>query len=459
MVWSIVPSQQNNVMSSWNPYQPTSKQPWDVRRVVHLHRRCVFGPCWAEVDRDLSGDPQAAVTRILEGSCRAVGTPEDFEQLWPLIGQAAVTSDNPGRLKAWWVYRLLFSPDPLGERLTLMWHNHFATSNLKIADLALMRDQNETLRRHARAPFAEIMSAMMRDPALLRWLDAPTNRKGHANENLARELMELFTLGVGHYTEDDVTEAARALTGWTVRDGQFFESSLAHDAGEKSILGETGTFNTDDLLAILLDHPATAERLAWRLTNEFFGEDVVDDTAMRELASGLVEHQLDIGWAVETVLRSEWFFSEANVGTRVCDPVTFLLAPLRAIECWRQTPSTLILAEWLKRFGQDLFYPPNVGGWNGGRTWLTTRTVIARANYADAISAGLLASPPSPPELGSIGQDPEQIVSQLAVLTLGESSNDLIARICKDSASQASDRPDMNIALAALLTEPQVHVH
>src|SRR5205814_1219481 len=158
--------------------------------------------------------------------------------------------------------------------------------------------------------------------------------------------MELFTLGIGHYAEDDVKEAARALTGWTVRQGEFRDQATAHDDGEKQILGRTGTWTGDDLTKILLDQPATARRLAWRATNEFFGEGVVDEPALDELATALVKHNLDIRWLVETILRSELFFAPANIHSRVCDPVSFVMGPLRALECWRNSPSTLVLAEW-----------------------------------------------------------------------------------------------------------------
>src|SRR5205085_10392276 len=142
------------------------------------------------------------------------------------------------------------------------WHNHFATSNAKVEDLAAMRHQNELFRRHARAPFGALLAGVVRDPALLVWLDAPANRREHPNENLARELMELFTLGLGPYTEADVKEAARALTGWTVADGRFREDAARHDDGEKTVLGRAGRWGGDDLVALLLDHPATARRLA-----------------------------------------------------------------------------------------------------------------------------------------------------------------------------------------------------
>src|SRR5579871_1773441 len=139
-------------MSLWNRYQPSPATPWNVRRVIHLHRRVVFGACWSEIQRDLSQDPQAAVTRVLDGTCRSEGVPENFETLAQTIGDSAADSGSMERLKAWWLYRCLFSPRPLEERLTLMWHNHFATSNLKVNDLRLMKQQNETFRRAAMRP-------------------------------------------------------------------------------------------------------------------------------------------------------------------------------------------------------------------------------------------------------------------------------------------------------------------
>src|SRR5262249_8198013 len=147
---------------------------------------------------------------------------------------------DPRHLKAWWVYRMLWSPDPLGERLTLLWHNHFATSYAKVNDAPAIRRQNDIFRKHGRGPFGTLLKTVVHDRALLVELDAPVNRKGKPNENLGRELMELFTLGVGHYSEKDVKEAARALTGWTVTNDAFHFEAALHDAGDKTILGKKG---------------------------------------------------------------------------------------------------------------------------------------------------------------------------------------------------------------------------
>jgi uncharacterized protein (DUF1800 family) len=370
----------------WAPYVAGGKQPWDLRRVVHLHRRAGFAATWQEVQRDLKDGPQASVERLLAGKARSQGVPEDFTATAEALARAAVAAGDSNRVKAWWVYRMLFGPDPLGERLTLMWHNHFATSAAKVG-LAVYR-QNELFRKFARAPFAELLGQVVRDPALLVWLDAQVNRKGHPNENLARELMELFTLGIGHYSEKDVKEAARALTGWALVKGAFKEDPALHDDGDKVILGRTGRWGGGDLVKMLLGHPATAERLAWRLCEEFMGEGTVGVAALKELAAGLREHHLDIGWGVATVLRSQAFFAEANLGRRIMGPVEYVVGAARALELFDPTPSTLILAEFATNLGHDLFYPPNVGGWPGGRAWLSTRSVIGRHNYAAALLGG-----------------------------------------------------------------------
>ena len=373
----------------WSAYEPSRDAPWNLRRVVHLHRRAGFAATWGEIQRDLTDGPRASIERVLAGKARADGVPKDFERTAALLADRTIAADEPNRLKAWWVYRMLFGPDPLTERLALMWHNHFATSNLKVRDLAAMRRQNEILRTHARAPFGQLLRAVLRDPAVLVWLDAPANRKEHPNENLARELMELFTLGIGAYTEADVKEAARALTGWSVEDGEFREVPRHHDDGEKTILGRRGAkWNGSDLLDCLLAHPATAERLAGRVCGLLLGEGAVPADAIQAMAAGLREHELDVGWAMATVLRSRTFFAEAQLGNRVVGPVEYVVGAARALELFDPPPSTLVLADWAARLGQDLFYPPNVGGWPGGRAWISTRAVIGRANYAAALAGG-----------------------------------------------------------------------
>ena len=170
-------------LSAWTEYAPSPTAEWNLKRVVHLHRRAGFAANWQEIQRDVRDGPVAAVERLLEGRAAEDG-PDEFEDLAATIGDAAMASGSPGRLKAWWLYRMLASPDPLGERLALMWHNHFATSNRKVQNLVQMREQNERFRKYARAPFGLLLKSVVKHPAMLAWLDADANRKGHPNENL-----------------------------------------------------------------------------------------------------------------------------------------------------------------------------------------------------------------------------------------------------------------------------------
>ncbi len=236
--------------SIWHAYTPSDTYPWNLARAKHLHRRAAFGVTWSELQRDIQDGPEKSVDRVLSGNSRIAGLRDDFEEMSEVIGDAASGSNDANRLKAWWLWRMLFTPDPLQEKLTLLWHNHFATSNLKVEDLLLMRKQNELFRQNATAKFGDLLRAVLRDPAMLYWLDANSNRKGHPNENLARELMELFTLGIGHYSEDDVKQAARALTGWTVKRDQVEFRQDRHDDGEKTILGRRRNFDDDGFTAV-----------------------------------------------------------------------------------------------------------------------------------------------------------------------------------------------------------------
>jgi uncharacterized protein (DUF1800 family) len=405
----------------WAAFAPGKQAHWDLRRVVHLHRRAGFAATWSELQRDLRDGPGKSIDRLLAGRSRET-VPDNFRTVADQLHSRAA---DPAGLKAWWLYRMLHGPDPLGERLTLVWHNHFATSNDKVNDVAAMRRQNDLFRQHGRGRFGELLGAVVHDPAMLIWLDAQANRKGKPNENLARELMELFTLGVGHYTETDVKESARSLTGWRVKNRVWQERAADHDDGEKTILGRKGHWKGDDLVRILLEHPATSRRLAWRLCEWLMGEKVVGAAALDALAAGLRKHNLKVAWAVETILRSRAFFAEANLGNRVLGPVEFLVGVPRALGCFDPPPSSLVLGEWTTRLEQDLFYPSNVGGWTGGRDWLTSQAIIGRANFAAALVEGRLWARPvkldgiALPTKHGRGRDLEDVLTFYAELLTG----------------------------------------
>jgi uncharacterized protein (DUF1800 family) len=428
--------------------------------VVHLHRGAGFAATWDELQRDLKDGPGPAVERLLNGKARSQGVPDNFAGHAARLARLAVAAGDVSRLKAWWVYRMLLGPDPLAERMTLFWHNHFATSAQKVR-VAVCR-QNEIFREYGRGPFGELLRRVVKDPALLVWLDAPANRKGNPNENLARELMELFTLGVGPYTEQDVKEAGRTLTGWGVVGDAFRDDPEQHDGGEKTLLGRTGRWTGDDLVKMLLDHPATAGRLAARLCEHFLGEGAVNEAAVRALADGLRRRDLDVGWAVGTVLRSRAFFAEANLGTRIVGPAEYVVGAARALELFDPPPSTVVLAEFVAHLGQDLFYPPNVGGWPGGRDWMSARGVIARSNYAVALLEGEPVGRPGPMDALALARrhGDKDVVAFYTRLLLGTEPapawRERLAAAVGPKVTEEGERARRRAALILAMPEAQV---
>jgi uncharacterized protein (DUF1800 family) len=378
---------------NWDRWKPTQEEPWDWVRAAHLYRRAGFSPSWATVEEAVKQGVDSTIDRILDTQLQ---TPEglEFESMSKCIGDAAVASENADRLRAWWIYRMIKTQTPLVERMTLLWHNHFATSNDKVKDLGMMYEQNQTLRSHCLGKFGDLLHAIVRGPAMLVWLDAQNNRKEHPNQNLARELLELFTFGQGHYSETDVAEAARCLTGWTVRRRQFVLDVRHQDLNDKSVLGHTAKMDGNDLIELLLTRPETSRRVAWRLCQMFFGESIVPRLSLGVLAEEMREHDLDLRWGVERILRSNWFFSNQNIRSRIASPVEYVLGAIRSLELDSRPPNTLLLARRLQGMGQDLFYPPNVFGWTEGNAWINTRSVIARGNFANALLTGQLHHPP-----------------------------------------------------------------
>src|SRR5215468_8202274 len=259
--------------SLWDRYEPTPDDPWDLRKVAHLHRRAGFGATRAELLRDREAGLGQSIERLFHPAQLST---EEVEALDGLR-QTARTSANLDLLKVCWLNRIIHGPDPLREKLTLLWHGHFATSNKKVESVALMDGQNETLRTHALGSFATLLEAIIPDPAMLVWLDGGTSKKDKPNENFAREFLELFTLGAGHYSERDVREAARAFTGWVRQDsrGGFRETpTFAFDPtqvaeGTITFLGKAGPWGPSDIARIVPDRPEAATFLARKLYRVF----------------------------------------------------------------------------------------------------------------------------------------------------------------------------------------------
>lgn len=323
--------------------------------------------------------------RLLKGETKsAVGTAavELETTLQSMAAQLAPSADL-ARIQAIWLYRMIFTSHPLAERMTLFWHNHFATSNVKVQSPLLMQRQNDLFRAHALADFRALVTAVGRDPAMLIWLDSTINRKAKPNENYAREVMELFTLGRGHYTENDIREAARAFTGWFVVRDQFQEMPRQHDGGTKSILGQTGNWSGDDVPGILLKQPACARFVCGKLYRDFVSEtDAPSEGLIAPLASAFRDSGYQIENPVEMILRSNLFFDASSRRRRVKSPVEFAVGTIRALEILRPTVPTAALAEACLRMGQSLYAPPSVAGWDAGPGWINSTAMLARANLA-----------------------------------------------------------------------------
>jgi uncharacterized protein (DUF1800 family) len=374
-----MPAGINNVDPAWAwaPYQPDTGRPWTRRLAAHLYRRAGFGANAAELDEAVKAGPAAAVERL----CDPPSTPgaRQFERTVEQLALRTAAGGNAQQLPAWWLYRMVGTSDPLLEKLTLFWHGHFATSAAKVEKPRMMLAQNELLRRHARGKFGHMVRGVSRDPAMLVYLDSTTNRRIRPNENYARELLELFCLGVGNYTERDIKEVARAFTGWEVRGEQFAFNAIQHDTGTKSFLGASGNFDGDDAVKVVLDQPAAPRFVARKLIRFFaFDEPQPADALIQPLADTLREHDFEIGPAVRRLLGSNLFFSEHSLGRKVRSPVELCVGMLRGLGA---TTNLVKAAQGLAELGQGLFYPPNVKGWDGGRAWINSSTLLGRGNF------------------------------------------------------------------------------
>lgn len=362
--------------TAWGAYFPSRGNPWDAVKVAHLYRRAACGASEEQIRAGVASSPERLVAQLIEGGDGR----DEFERDIRWLERGALDSGEPRQLKGVWIYRLLHSPHPLRERMMLFWHDHFATSNAKVNDVRLMQRQNDLFRRHALGRFGLLLHEATLDPAMLVWLDSNTNRKGQPNENFAREIFELFSLGVGNYTEQDIKEAARALTGWEMRGGRAVFDPARHDGGDKTIFGRTGRWGAGDVVRLALTQPACARFLVRKLFQELVSETVTpSDDMLAPLTDGFRLRDYDITWLVETMLRSWTFHSPAAIGQRVKSPVELLVGTVRALD-GRASP--LKLADLCDQLGQSLYYPPSVKGWDGGRAWLNSTTLLFRQNFA-----------------------------------------------------------------------------
>jgi uncharacterized protein (DUF1800 family) len=400
---------------------PTAK--WDFTAAAHLLNRAGFGGPPVEIERLVALGPAQAVSsfldyeRIPDATANPTWAQPDPERAERLKAARQATPEERRKiiqelqksqrehiieLRGWWLRRMANGPRPLQEKMALFWHGHFATSAEKVRDAYLMWRQNDLFRRLATGSWLEMLVAVAKDPAMLVWLDQAQSRKEHPNENFAREVMELFTLGEGHYTEKDITEAARALTGWSYDrlDEDFVARPMWHDRGAKTIFGQTGYFDGEDFLKMLVAQPQASRFISAKVWNYFAGV-----PASPELTEALASTFRGAGNQFKPLLRtiflSEEFYAPSIVRNQVKSPVQWLVGSVRVLE--RPLPPPLICVGLTRNLGQDLFAPPNVKGWDGGVSWITTNTLLSRYNEAatllqgdvEPMAGGMLANRPN----------------------------------------------------------------
>lgn len=377
---------------------------WDARAVEHVWNRAGFGIHSSEIDAWVEAGPVALVDHLLQQRPLADQSPiASYEYDGPRIDpveyeqrtleerrayRAQARKQNRRSMEALrrtWVRQILAGDDPLRDRMTMFWHGVFTSSYRTVRHAQPIIAQHDTIRENALESYDALLRAMLRDVALLRYLDNDKNRKGNPNENLAREVMELFSLGEGNYTEADVREAARALTGAGIVDrfngGSYRFTRRRHDRGIKTILGEEGRHGPQALATILLDQPACAEFIA-RSILEYFEGVSPEDERVAEYARQLRETEYDIGFFVRTMLLDPAFYSDDVIGARVASPIDYLAGTARRLDV--VVPPEFVIAA-ARVIGQDLFEPPNVKGWDEGLAWITTSNFMMRGNIAGAL--------------------------------------------------------------------------
>lgn len=361
----------------------------EMKRLGHLLNRAGFGMT-PELQKRFEGKELTTVVDELFKDAAVVQDllflpkPEtnDKGEVRPLkvVGLILKAQQQKEMLNLAWIDRMVVAKAQLRERMTLFWHNHFATSG-NFAWLSQV--QHNTLRHHALGSFREMLHAISVDPAMILWLNNQENKKDAPNENFAREVMELFTLGEGNgYTENDIKQAARAFTGWKVNQkGEFEFNEKTHDFGEKEVFGKKGNFNGGDIIDMLLEKPQLAEFICRKIYKWFVNTEI-DEMRVKELANRFRANEYDIGDLMKTIFVSDWFYDEKNIGCLIMSPAELIVRLKKLCKLEIEDDQLIALQQVL---GQILFLPPNVAGWKGGRGWIDTSSLVQRLHLPKAM--------------------------------------------------------------------------
>jgi uncharacterized protein (DUF1800 family) len=372
--------------------------PMGTDEARHLLNRAGFGASPSDVAEYARLERAQAVERLLAGTLSEARTPPPAwvgDAMVPPRELRAMAPDERKQflaheirrgveLRSWWLQEMLATPSQLTERMTLFWHNHFVSSQQKVRYSQLMYRQNLLLRRHATGNFGTLLHEVSKDPAMVIYLDSATNRKGKPNENFAREVMELFTLGEGAYTEQDIREAARAFTGWSIdpATGAYKFRPFFHDRGTKTVLGRSGNFDGDAVLDLLLARHETAEHVVAKLWRELVSPEP-DRGEVTRIARQFQQSNYEIKVALRGLLLSRAFWAEESRGALIKSPVDLVVGSLKQFEFAYGDAMPLAIAT--AQLGQNLFSPPNVKGWPGGEAWINSTTLLARKALAERL--------------------------------------------------------------------------
>ncbi len=354
-------------------------------KIKHLYWRAGFGLSLSELENRKNWSISKAVQTLLAEaknpspisvneniSINYDDLPMDEQEMSPIVKKGIAA-----RLQnVMWIERMA-NPQhsPLLERMSLFWHGHFACI-AKSPKTAVQ--QLNVIRQHALGNFKDLVLAIAKDPAMIRFLNNQQNKKNSPNENFARELMELFTIGRGNYTENDIKEAARAFTGWTSnRLGEFVFRYRQHDYGQKTFMGKTGDLDGEDIIDIILEKPETAQFICTKIYRYFVNHEV-DKNRVRQLANQFYNSNYNIEQIMQSIFQSDWFYEAQNIGTKIKSPVELVAGMMRSIEVQFQSPLALLFVQ--KALGQMLYKPPSVAGWAGGKQWIDNSTLMLRLN-------------------------------------------------------------------------------
>jgi uncharacterized protein (DUF1800 family) len=349
-------------------------------RISFLLRRAGFAAGQTDLQRYVSLGWESTLQELLHPE----RVDEDLDGLLGRLQGGLLDLQNIEDVQTWWLYRMVQTRRPLLEKMTLFWHGHFAVANYKVGNPLLMHNHLQLLRAGALGRFDDLLLNVSKDPAMLIWLDGGVNRRNAPNENYGRELLELYTLGIGNYDEDDVLAAARSFTGWNLRTNEFFFDDTQHDAGDKTFLGNTGPFDGGDILGIVAADPATAQRMSTKLFT-FFAYPDPEPEVIAPLVDTYTKSSHDMRALVEAILRSDAFYSERSQFEHIKSPVEYVVGSVRVLGASVRERE---LVPVLRTLGQEILNPPNVAGWPGGAYWINPTTLLTRFNFAARLATG-----------------------------------------------------------------------